>query len=132
MPEAWPIRVTAHDSSGALKDGPGLAQDIGGPLCFAGDVVARNRPIPELEPDDFVVLHDTGAYYFTSPWTYNSIPSPPVYGFTMDARRGVRFVTIRKAQSLEEVVAANGIAFKDALLDGLSETAGSPLSVPAE
>ena len=87
MPEAWPIRVTAHQRTGALKDGPWFAQDIGGPLCFAGDVVARNRPMPQLEQGDFVVLHDTGAYYFTSPWTYNSTPSPPVYGFAKDAAR---------------------------------------------
>lgn len=132
MPEAWPIRVTAHDSAGALKEGSQVPQDIGGPLCFAGDVVARNRPMPQLEPGDFIVLHDTGAYYFTSPWTYNSTPNPPVYGFTADASRGVRFVTIRQAQSLDEIVVANGAAFKNALLDGLGEPSSSPPAAPAD
>lgn len=115
MPEAWPIRVSAHDSSGSEKSGALHPHDIGGPLCFAGDVVARNRPLPDLEPGDFVVLHDTGAYYFTSVWTYNSLPSPAVYGYATDARDEVQFVTIRPPQTLDEVVVFNGGALSGAL-----------------
>lgn len=127
MPEAWPIRVTAHDSKGILKDGSPFPQDIGGPLCFAGDVVAHNRPLPELEPGDFVVLHDTGAYYFTSPWYYNSLPLPPVYGFATASDGTVQFSLIRRAQSLDEVVALNGGALKNALVDGFGEAGDSSL-----
>jgi diaminopimelate decarboxylase len=115
MPEAWPIPVSAHDPSGAEKTGALHPYDIGGPLCFAGDVVARNRPLPELEPGDFVVLHDTGAYYFTSVWTYNSLPSPPVYGFATDEQNDVQFVTIRPPQTLDDIVALNGGALGGAL-----------------
>jgi len=127
MPEAWPIRVTAYDCKGTLKDGPRLPQDIGGPLCFAGDVVARNRPLPEIEPGDFVVLHDTGAYYFTSPWAYNSIPVPPVYGFANAIDGTVQFALIRRAQSLDEVVASNGNGLKNALVDGFGQADASSI-----
>jgi diaminopimelate decarboxylase len=71
--------------------------------------------LPDLEPGDFVILHDTGAYYFTSVWTYNSLPSPPVYGFATDAQDEVQFVTIRPPQTLDEVVVLNGGALSGAL-----------------
>ena len=35
-----------------------------------------------LEPGDFVMLHDTAAYYFSTPFVYNSLPAIPVYGIS--------------------------------------------------
>jgi diaminopimelate decarboxylase len=89
--------------------------------------VARNRPLPEIEPGDFVVLHDTGAYYFTSPWAYNSIPVPPVYGFANAIDGTVQFALIRRAQSLDEVVASNGNGLKNALVDGFGQADASSI-----
>jgi len=59
-----------------------VVQDVAGPCCFAGDVVAHARPLPLLEPGDFVMLHDTAAYYFSTPFVYNSLPAIPVYGIS--------------------------------------------------
>ncbi|QFG22389.1 diaminopimelate decarboxylase [Actinomadura sp. WMMB 499] len=115
MPDAWPLRVTALDPGGRRKTGRRLAQDVAGPCCFAGDVVAHARDLPELEPGDFVVLHDTGAYYFSSPWSYNSLPRPAVHGFTAGGG-AVAFAPIRDAQTLDEVVAESGLAHAAALL----------------
>ncbi|WP_326692291.1 MULTISPECIES: diaminopimelate decarboxylase [unclassified Streptomyces] len=116
MPDAWPLRVSAFDADGRPKEGPALVQDIAGPCCFAGDVVAHARELPELRPDDLVVLHDTGAYYFSTPWAYNSLPRPAVHGFTIADDDTVHFVPVRHAQSLDEVVAESGLANADALL----------------
>jgi diaminopimelate decarboxylase len=80
MPEMWKIRVSALDSQARPKLGPRVAQDVAGPCCFAGDVVAHARPLPLLEPGDFVMLHDTAAYYFSTPFVYNSLPAITVYG----------------------------------------------------
>lgn len=121
MPEAWPIRVSAHDPAGVEKCGDLRPHDIGGPLCFAGDLVARDRVMPGLEPGDFVVLHDTGAYYFTCMWSYNIMPNPPVYGFSADSQGQVQFVTIRPAQTLDDVVAANAGALLTVLTDGFGQ-----------
>ena len=84
MPEHWKIRLSGYDASGRLKSGPAVAQDIAGPLCFAGDMAGRAIEMPLLEPGDYVVLHDTGAYYFSNPFYYNALPAPPVYGANMD------------------------------------------------
>ncbi|ROQ77662.1 diaminopimelate decarboxylase [Streptomyces sp. CEV 2-1] len=122
MPDAWPLRVGAFDAEGRPKDGPSLVQDIAGPCCFAGDVVAHARELPELRAGDYVVLYDTGAYYFSTPWSYNSLPRPAVYGFgtsgeTGQDGRAVRFAAVRDAQSLESISAESGLAHADALLD---------------
>ncbi|MYQ75940.1 MULTISPECIES: diaminopimelate decarboxylase [unclassified Streptomyces] len=122
MPDAWPLRVGAFDAGGRPKDGPMVVQDIAGPCCFAGDVVAHARELPELRSGDFVVLYDTGAYYFSTPWSYNSLPRPAVYGFDLAGTSGredpvVRFAPVRDAQSLDSVSAESGLAHADALLE---------------
>ncbi|MFF1843375.1 diaminopimelate decarboxylase [Streptomyces sp. NPDC058217] len=124
MPDAWPLRAGAFDAEGRPKDGPPLVQDIAGPCCFAGDVVAHARELPELREGDFVVLYDTGAYYFSTPWSYNSLPRPAVYGFSTvgdggdDSSDGdtVRFAPVRDAQSLDSIAEESGAGHADSLL----------------
>jgi diaminopimelate decarboxylase len=115
-PEAWPIRVTALDPAGRVKDGAPVVQDVAGPCCFAGDIVAHARPLPPLEQGDLVALLDTGAYYFSTHFAYNALPRPGVHGYVTAADGTVRFATVREPQSLAEITAesggahANGIA----------------------
>ncbi|WP_079125474.1 diaminopimelate decarboxylase [Streptomyces lushanensis] len=134
-PVSWPLRVAAYDAGGRPRRGPDVAQDIAGPACFAGDLLAENRPLPLLEQGDLVAALDTGAYYFTNHYTYNSLVRPGVHGFTVrpgagtddpgagtdgpdgvDATDRVRFSTVRAPQTVEEIVAESGGAHADALL----------------
>ncbi|MET8838739.1 diaminopimelate decarboxylase [Streptomyces rubiginosohelvolus] len=133
MPDAWPLRIGAFGPDGVPKGGPVLAQDIAGPCCFAGDVVAYGRELPELAEDDVVVLYDTGAYYFSTPWAYNSLPRPAVYGFRVAAGREdeepghagtVTFATVRGPQSLDSIAAESGLAQVDALIERDDREAG--------
>ena len=114
MPDAWPLRIGAFDADGRPRGGPPMAQDIAGPCCFAGDVVAHARELPELREGDFVVLYDTGAYYFSTPWAYNSLPRPAVYGFAGETG-SLRFAPVREAQSLDSVAAESGLRHAGAL-----------------
>ncbi|MFF8790521.1 diaminopimelate decarboxylase [Streptomyces sp. NPDC015125] len=115
VPEAWPIRVAAYDSEGRPKTSAPVAQDIAGPCCFAGDLVAENRPLPRLEAGDHAALLDTGAYYFSTHFAYNSLPRPGIYGYATDADGGVRFATVRTPQTLEELTAESGGAHAKSL-----------------
>jgi diaminopimelate decarboxylase len=108
MPELWEIRVSALDPAGRPKRGDRIPQDIAGPCCFAGDIVASRRALPLLEPDDWVLLHDTGAYYFSTPFVYNSLPRIAVHGFHVD-RGIVRFELLRPEETVAEVVAATAL-----------------------
>ncbi|MEU0133052.1 diaminopimelate decarboxylase [Streptomyces sp. NPDC006296] len=114
MPDAWPLRVGAFDGEGRPRSGPLKVQDVAGPCCFAADLVAHARELPELREGDFVVLYDTGAYYFSTPWAYNSLPRPAVYGFAGEPG-SLRFALVREAQSLDSVAAESGLRHADAL-----------------
>lgn len=107
-PESWPLRISAHDATGAAKRGEPVAQDIAGPACFAGDLVARARALPLLEPGDIVALLDTGAYYATTPFAYNSLLEPAVHGVRVASDGTVRFGLLRRAQTVEELLARTG------------------------
>ncbi|MGW1991408.1 diaminopimelate decarboxylase [Embleya sp. NPDC001921] len=120
MPSAWPLRVGAFDPSGRPKEGPPVIQDIAGPCCFAGDLTAAARPLPLLEPGDVVALYDTGAYYFSTHFSYNSLPRPAVYGYRVDDRGRVRFAPIRDAQTIGEVVGECGVEHGESLVDLLA------------
>ncbi|HEY3884821.1 MAG TPA: hypothetical protein VGL62_06425 [Vicinamibacterales bacterium] len=109
MPESWPLRLGAYAADGLPKCGPAGLHDVAGPLCFAGDLLASERELPLLESGDLLLLHDTGGYYFTALWTYNSLPRPAVYGFEVDdAAESVHFTLLRPQQTLEELVAEAG------------------------
>ncbi|MFE6225892.1 diaminopimelate decarboxylase [Streptomyces sp. NPDC057854] len=122
MPEAWPVRITAHGPDGRPRTTRVVPQDVAGPLCFAGDVVAHERLLPELSEGDVVVLHDTGAYYFSAPWAYNSLPRPGVYGF-LHREGGVDLAPVRTPQTFEEVVEESGAPHASALLTGFGPPA---------
>ncbi|GAA2615076.1 diaminopimelate decarboxylase [Streptomyces tubercidicus] len=117
VPEAWPIRVAAYDAEGRPKTGAPVAQDIAGPCCFAGDLVAENRPLPLLDAGDHAALLDTGAYYFSTHFAYNSLPRPGIYGYAPDPDGTLRFATIRTPQTLEELTTESGSAHASALRD---------------
>ncbi|GJF23258.1 diaminopimelate decarboxylase [Streptomyces sp. HO565] len=107
-PGAWPLRIAAYDGKGLPKEGPDVVQDVAGPACFAGDLLAAGRALPLLEQGDYAAALDTGAYYFAHHYAYNSLARPAVYGFAGGGDGGVAFATVREAQSVEEIVAEAG------------------------
>ncbi|MET9495078.1 diaminopimelate decarboxylase [Streptomyces sp. NPDC006552] len=121
-PASWPLRIAAYDAQGRPKSGPAVAQDVAGPACFSGDLLAENQALPLLEAGDVAAALDTGAYYFAQHYSYNSLARPAVYGFTAsggaDTGTGtsVRFATVRARQSVEEIVAESGGDRPSALL----------------
>ena len=83
MPAAWPLRVEVLDPTAAPRDPERTQQhDVAGPCCFSGDVVAHRIQLPRVEQGDILVFPDTGAYYPSNPFSYNSLAQPGVYGVT--------------------------------------------------
>jgi diaminopimelate decarboxylase len=111
VPESWPIRVLALDAKGTQKSGEPVVQDVAGPCCFAGDLVAKGRALPLLESGDHVALLDTGAYYFSNHFAYNSLPRPAVHGYAVGDDGAVEFSPVRTAQTEEELLAESGAGF---------------------
>ncbi|MEU9718475.1 diaminopimelate decarboxylase [Streptomyces sp. NPDC047976] len=115
-PAAWPLRILAYDAGGAPRTGAPVAQDVAGPACFAGDLLATARELPQLFPGDVIAVPDTGAYAFTAHYGYNSLPRPAVHGFAPGPAGTVRFTLARPAQTPAEIVTEAGGAHGDALL----------------
>lgn len=115
QPDDWPLRLGVFDRFGRPKGGPEVAQDVAGPACFAGDLLAENRALPELEQGDVVAAYDTGAYYFSAHYAYNSLLRPAVHGFSVSGGE-VEFATIREGQTAQELVRESGGDNADALL----------------
>ncbi|MET8609888.1 diaminopimelate decarboxylase [Streptomyces misionensis] len=114
-PAAWPLRLAAYDAQGRPKPGPEVVQDVAGPACFSGDLLAEGRALPPLEQGDYAAALDTGAYYFAHHYAYNSLTRPGIYGFVPDGAGGVAFATVREPQTVAEVVAESGGAHASAL-----------------
>ncbi len=50
--------------------------DIAGPICESGDILGKDRELPELREGDFLAILDAGAYGYTMSSNYNSRPRP--------------------------------------------------------
>jgi diaminopimelate decarboxylase len=48
-----------------------------GPVCFAGDVVYKNKPMPQVHPEEVLAVMDSGAY-FTALESSFGFPHPAV------------------------------------------------------
>ena len=101
LPELWSHRVTVHDASGAPKEGAMEPWDVAGPLCFTGDLLARERQLPHMTPGDHVVVHDAGAYTLAMWSRYNSRRAPAVYGYEGDPPA---IKLLKPAESLDDLL----------------------------
>lgn len=103
LPQSWPIRVEGFSPDGHLKTDDPVQTDVAGPCCFAADLVAKDVLLPRLDPNDYVAIYDTGAYYFSNHFDYNSLPRISVYG--VSTRSGeLTMELIRRPETLSEVV----------------------------
>lgn len=115
---SWPLRIAAYDANGRRKAGPEVVQDVAGPACFAGDLLAEGHPLPLLAQGDYVAALDTGAYYFADHYAYNSLARPGVYGYAPGGEgEGIRFAVVREPQTIEEIVAESGGGHASALTE---------------
>jgi diaminopimelate decarboxylase len=51
-----------------------LKYDVAGPICESGDILGKNRDLPELEEGDYLAIFDVGAYGYVMSSNYNSRP----------------------------------------------------------
>ena len=98
-PEQWPYEVVVLDPHGAPRTGAAAPWNIAGPLCFAGDFIARDRPLPDIEPGDLLAVLDVGAYTLSMWSRYNSRPAPAVWGLDGD-----RLVMLKPRESLDDLL----------------------------
>ena len=106
LPKSWPLRITGYLSCGEERTADNsnvVATDVAGPCCFAGDLICVNQLLPELAVNDYVMVHDTGGYYFSNHFDYNSLPRVGVYAVSGEDE-ALKIECIRQADTVEDVL----------------------------
>lgn len=78
-----------------------------GPVCFAGDIVYRNIPMPKVDPEEVIAIMDSGAY-FTGWESSFSFPRSAII-----IVESVQYKLIRRRETFEDMV------IRDDMGDGL-------------
>ncbi|MGV0804692.1 diaminopimelate decarboxylase [Mycolicibacterium setense] len=107
-PGEWPLRIDVYDAQGRPRAEQPHVQDVAGPACFTGDMLAVGRELPFVHPGDLVAVPDTGGYYFSTHFSYNALPRPAVYAVETHPDGGRRWSLVRRAQSIEQIVTEAG------------------------
>lgn len=89
-PEDWQHEFLLLDSNGKLKTEAVEKVTIAGPLCFAGDILARELELPSPEPGDWIAIRDCGAYTLSMWSRHCSRGIPLVVGYEGDRVRPLR------------------------------------------
>lgn len=100
-PADWHHHITVVDKEGKLKTGTDTTHYIvAGPLCFSGDIIARDLELPVVEEGDYILIHDAGAYTLSMWSRYNSRQMPKVIGYYNE---NDIFETIMERESKEDL-----------------------------
>ncbi len=75
--------------------------DVTGSLCENNDKFAINRLLPEINPDDLVVIHDTGAHGHSMGFNYNG----KLRSSELLLRPDGEVVEIRRAETFDDLFA---------------------------
>ncbi len=73
---------------------------ICGNICESGDLLCKERPVPDIKEEDIVCLLDTGAYGYSMCSNYNSRPRPAEVLITKAGEDKV----IRKRETYEDLL----------------------------
>ena len=73
--------------------------DIVGPVCESGDFLAKERSLPNIQPDDLLAVMSAGAYGFVMASNYNSRPRVPEV-----LVKGGEFHVIRERETYDDLV----------------------------
>lgn len=89
--EILPVRESRERGS--------IVADVVGPVCETGDFLARDRPIANVLPGDFLAICSAGAYGFVLASNYNARPRPPEV-----LVRGGTWKIVRRRETFEDLV----------------------------
>ena len=78
---------------------PKQMMDIVGPVCESGDFLAKERSLPNIQPDDLLAVMSAGAYGFVMASNYNSRPRVPEV-----LVKGAEFHVIRERETYDDLV----------------------------
>jgi diaminopimelate decarboxylase len=78
---------------------PSITADVVGPVCETGDFLARDRPMVNAMPGDFLAVAAAGAYGFVLSSNYNSRPRAPEV-----LVEGAQWRIVRQRETFDDLV----------------------------
>lgn len=75
MYDSWHDIEVIRDNKIVARDNL-TEQTVTGNICESGDILAKNRMLPEIKTGDLVAVLDSGAYGYAMCSSYNSRPRP--------------------------------------------------------
>ncbi len=101
-PNDWHHDILVLDTYGNIKKGTDeTPYVIAGPLCFSGDVIAKDILLPIICEGDYIVIKDVGAYTLSMWSRYNSRQIPKVAGYISD---GGEFTVLREREKISGII----------------------------
>ena len=105
-----------HDSKGnsvpkgiVIEAGTGFGKSfayytIAGPICESSDIISKDIHLPMQKEENYLVIHDVGAYGAVMASQYNSreLPSEILVN-------GNRFCIIRQKETISEIISKDKI-----------------------
>jgi diaminopimelate decarboxylase len=102
QPENWQHELFVVTAEGTPKPGPLRPTTVAGPLCFAGDIVARNVMLPPIQAGDWILIRDVGAYTLSMWSRHCSRAIPIVLGYEPGRKNPLR--VLRKSETVDDIV----------------------------
>ncbi len=100
-PEDWYHNISALSAEAGMKTEKEKKYKIAGPLCFNGDIIHQGIMLPALNENDFILIHDTGAYTLSMWSRHTSRQIPKVIGYEDG---GEEFRILKNRERLEDVL----------------------------
>ncbi len=97
--DQWDHTFVVLDPDGVPRTGT-QPTHIAGPLCFSGDMLARERALAPAQPGDLLLIRDTGAYTVSMWSRHCSRGLPPSIGYDRDGA-----TLLHAGETPEDVVA---------------------------
>lgn len=103
MRDVWYHPITIYDKEGKKKNDEYTLCNIAGPLCFSGDLIAKEVLLPRFSQGDFLIYHHTAAYSLSMYSKYNCVTAPPAYCYTMKDNQVHSLEQIKRRETVEEI-----------------------------
>lgn len=103
MRDVWFHPITIHNEKGKKKIDDSVICNLAGPLCFSGDLIAKEISLPRFKQGDFIIYHHTAAYSLGMYSKYNCVAAPPAYIYSVQSENEVSVTLIKRKETVEEI-----------------------------
>lgn len=103
MRDVWYHPITIYDEEGNKKNDDLTLCNLAGPLCFSGDLIAKEIQLPRFIQGDYLVYHHTAAYSLSMYSKYNCVAAPPSYLYSYENGKVTHLEMIKRKETVEEI-----------------------------